>query len=499
VAVVVLAEIVVAARTSAASPETSAPVETISLPAALSQAVRGNLQLRRARAQIRHSEADLMSARGSFDIVVEASTTYSRRVTPRVSVDDLSGGNSDQNTYRLQLGRRLETGGKLTLGVNGAASTTDSVLDCGLQADGRACVLHNMGATLALTQPLLAGGIAVATSDVRRREVQRDVAAVNRIASAAVVVRDVVIAYGQLAYAHRVLAIQRAALELAREQLRNNEKQVSVGKLAPIEVAAAEQAVSGTELLVLSAEEEVINRTLALRELLGSEAPIPTTWLATEDPPLPLPPSLSEAALVERALAYNPQLQALRMGRKLNDVDQRVARSLLWPTLDLEASLSTIGRATEPRQALRQTGAFENTAWLAGLNFAFPVQNRVARGRAEAVRIEAEELEIDLEAQSRQIRSQALRLLNSVRSGGKRIEFARKTVAFAEMNLKAERGRFSLGQASNNDVLRVQQELKQAQLTVASATLELLADQASLAALTGQILAEHGIALGGLE
>ena len=117
----------------------------------------------------------------------------------------------------------------------------------------------------------------------------------------------------------------------------------------------------------------------------------------------------------------------------------------------------------------------------------------------EFARVEREKVDINVGNQSQQVRNQVLRLVNGLRSGSKRIEFARKTVSFAEMNLKAERARFGLGQSTNNDVLRVQQDLKQAHLTLASATLELTSNEAALAALTGDILAQYRIALKGKE
>jgi outer membrane protein TolC len=82
-----------------------------------------------------------------------------------------------------------------------------------------------------------------------------------------------------------------------------------------------------------------------------------------------------------------------------------------------------------------------------------------------------------------------------IRSAGARVEFGRAAVTFSQDNLQAEMARFQVGTSTNNDVLLRQQELKQAQSSVARAAADLLEAEIALAALTGDILETYGVEL----
>ena len=75
--------------------------------------------------------------------------------------------------------------------------------------------------TLSFSHPLWRGfGTEIALADLRRARIQQDIAELARQMRACNVVRDVAIAYWELAYATQALAIRRSAVELAEEQLR---------------------------------------------------------------------------------------------------------------------------------------------------------------------------------------------------------------------------------------------------------------------------------------
>jgi outer membrane protein len=477
--------------------EEAPTLETISLSAALSEAASKSPELLRALAEVRGAAGLALAARGAFDLELELGGSKARKVIPRLGPDDFSGGSSSETAYRLELSRRLETGGRLSIGIGGVADASDSFLECGfIESARRSCILHGLNAALTLTQPLLRGaGPGVARAEIRQRDLERDVAALSRRARAAIVMRDVIIAFGQLDFAHRSLAIQKAGLELAREQLRNTERQVAVGKRAAAETAAAEQVVSASETARITAEEDTFARSLALRELLGVENPVPMKLLLPEGGP-PLPDGLfDEAALVARASDRNPQLVALRLGRKLNDIEVETARSLLLPKLDVEASVGSVARATGFSPALSQLRARENLIWMAGLSFAFPLQDRAGRGQLARARATREGQDVTVESQARELRNQVLRLANTIRSGLRRLELAKKTAGFAEVNARAEKNRYLLGQSTSNEVLRIQHDLRLARLAVAAATLELTTSAAWLDALTGDVLERHRVEL----
>jgi outer membrane protein len=78
------------------------------------------------------------------------------------------------------------------------------------------------------------------------------------------------------------------------------------------------------------------------------------------------------------------------------------------------------------------------------------------------------------------------------------VTLAKQTVGFAQQNLEAERARFSVGRSTNNDVLLRQQELKNAEISVVRATVDLLDSEIALSAITAEILDRYGVVLKGL-
>ena len=91
-----------------------------------------------------------------------------------------------------------------------------------------------------------------------------------------------------------------------------------------------------------------------------------------------------------------------------------------------------------------------------------------------------------------------MRVSTQIRTASTRVDLARKTVGFAQQNLEAERARFSVGRSTNNDVLLRQQELKNAEISVVRANVDLLNSDVALSAITAEILDRYGVVLKGL-
>ena len=158
----------------------------------LGRAVTGNPDLLRVRAAIDLAEGNLLAAEGAFDFVLTGDGTFARRKTPPVNNTDPAAGTTTSFTANVALTRALETGGSIAIGAQEVITRTSVAL----QSCGTLCTYYNSGVTLRFTHPLLRGfGSEVATANLRKRQILLDTELLNRRARAAVVVRDVVIAY----------------------------------------------------------------------------------------------------------------------------------------------------------------------------------------------------------------------------------------------------------------------------------------------------------------
>lgn len=500
-ALVVLAATLPVPVATAASAETPAqPAATLSLTDALKGAIRGNPDLRRERVAMDSAAATLMAAYGAFDVTLTGGLTAARRVLPRLTDADIGGGFTESLTLDLGVARALETGGRLALTVQGVGSRTSSRFQCGglPAAMGMACDVYTSQVALSFTQPLLRGfGSEVATANIRRQTIQRDIALQNRLARASVVVRDVVSAYWELAYASRDLAIRQSAVALAQEQRRVSEVMVEVGRLGKLEMAAVDRAIADRMQDVATAQQLMLVRALDLQRLLGRPVAADFAPPAASDEPSPAALAIDPRAETTRALESSPQLRALRSGIALSELDVRTTEALLRPRLDFVGSVGAAGRRPDLAAALEQVAGFEAPVWSAGLTFEWPVQNRAARGNGLAARAAGDRARIDVEDLELAIRDSVVRFSSAARTAARRLELARAAVEHAQKSLEAERARFEVGRATNNDVLLRQQELKTAEVQVARASVDQALAEAALSAVGGDILDRYRIVLEG--
>src|SRR5262249_7535962 len=94
-----------------------------------------------------------------------------------------------------------------------------------------------------------------------------------------------------------------------------------------------------------------------------------------------------------------------------------------------------------------------------------------------------------------QVSAAVLRAVAAAEVARRRVEVLARSTDAATLDLAAERARFEVGRSTNFDVLRRQDELASAQLSQARAKVDQLTAIAQLEALTGEILARHGVRL----
>ena len=474
--------------------------QPLTLMQAIEQAVKANPDLRRERIAIDVADAQLEAARGAFDFLLNSNLTFSQRTTPPLNSQDVQGGFNNTLDLELGLARQLETGGGVSFGVRNIGSDTNNRLQCGTLAGvATDCTIYSSTVELGFNHPLLRGfGSEIAQANVRRQRVQKDQALLNRQMQAANVVRDVVNTYWGLSYATQDLAIRRSAVELAREQLRVTQAQIDVGRLAPVDAAAVERAIGERMQEVLVSEQELLFRTLELRRLFGQGGDPGMQVYGANDAPQANPREVDVAGELSRAIESNPQLRAIHLGMKLTEIDLEVARSTLRPRLDFLGQVGATGRRRELPAAIAQAFGLDDMTWSAGLQFEMPLENRTAKGQERVARLASERSRLDTGDLEQEIRNQVVRLTSVISTSSKRVDLAKATVGFATQNLEAEKARFSVGRSTNNDVLLRQQELKNTEIQVVRATVDLLVGETSLAALTGEILERYRLVLKGI-
>jgi outer membrane protein TolC len=507
--VLLVAMTLVATRAEGESPTGAPEPADLALRDAIARAAAGNVQLLKQNVALRSSQGGVVAALGGFDFVVAADGTYVHNVNPSVSRTDLQGGYTDSGVVDLSLTRALETGGTLTLALQGRRTRSSTALNCGSMnlttmmmtssmtlMPTASCPIYAPAATLTFTQPILRGfGREIAEANLYKARVNNDLALLNRQAQAANTLRDTIIAYWELAYQTQDLEIQRFSEKLAREQLRTTDAQIQVGKLGELSAAAVHRAVATAQQGEASSEQALMGRALDLQRLFGAAVPSSFVGYKAADALAASKHDVDVAAETKHALEASPALRSIERGLELTATDLRVARDSMHPQLNFVGMIGTGGRSLDVETSLSQMKEPANIDYSAGFTFSLPVQNRVAHGTEEVARAAADSAQLDAHDLELQIRDTVARMAAQIRSASARVDYGRDAVTFSEQNLKAEQARFQVGTSTNNDVLLRIQELLQAKISVARASADLLEGEVALAALTGDILDAYGVVL----
>ena len=460
----------------------------------IAAAVRHSPDLERARIDLAAARAQLLRAEGVEDTHVEAAATAQATGT---TPDDPNGETEVRLvTVDVSARKALSTGGTLSViaagdrqHVIGIQRLPNSVpLLAGLQHRYAASVVFE------LVQPLLRGAGATAfEAPIRQAEQQRDAAALTQEARARDLVVAIAQAYWQVAFAWRQLEVRKASLELADKQLAYTEGAIRTEKVARSEALAVQQAIAVRKQDVIAGEQEVYERSVALRQLGGLEIGPDALAVTTEALPAKVDAAaLDVAAVLGAAYDHSAELAALAATRRAAEIAVAAADNAASSRLDLDVSGG-------PSQANRDVGKLLSSdvgyQVNASLTFDHSIERRTERGGQQVARaalLQAKLAERDARAK---LAVRATRAVQRARAALASIALGSEAIGLAEQNIAAEQKRFELGKSTNFEVLRRQDELEQSRLRHASAVADYLAARVDLDGLSGAILARYGIVM----
>jgi outer membrane protein TolC len=302
-------------------------------------------------------------------------------------------------------------------------------------------------------------------------------------------------AYWNLIYAIENLKVKQQSLDLARDLLSKNKREVEVGMVAPIEVLSAEAEVATREADILQAEIAVTNSEDLLKTIINIEAEEGAGLLQIEpsDAPTQEARSVSLDEALKTALAMRPDLQAARVGLKNDEINVAYAKNQVLPELNFYTSYWSpgisgtqllyldgnpltgvvvgkipggAGAALSDALGLR----YEN--WSIGLQLNIPVSAFSSRAQYEVSRIGYEQSIVNLANLEQQIFLEVRTAVRAVEINFKRVLGYRAARELAEKKLEAEAKKLKVGLTTNYVVLQYQRDLTDAKTAELRALIE---------------------------
>ena len=340
-------------------------------------------------------------------------------------------------------------------------------------------------AQITLTQQLVRGlRPSIVDSDQIAAEHTARASAARARSTGADVRSAVAAAYWELAFAHADLAIRKLSVDAAREQARLTQALVREGQVPHSALLATEQAIASRVDALVSAEQAIVERSLALRVLIG--LPIESgdvVVVPTDGPALDAGRPVDVAAALARALASSPGVTAAAATVDASVARRRAADDRVLPGLDLSIVADSI--ENEPNVAPADpTAPLTGESVTATLTLRYDLfgGQGAQRDRERAAERRAR---IELAEARRRIQHDVVAAAARVDAGARRIALTAGSEERAAALLKAEVLRFSGGQATVFDVLARQAELEEARRASLRAAIDRAIADADLHRLVG--------------
>jgi outer membrane protein TolC len=504
----------------------------LSLEEAFRLALRKNLDLRSERYAQDIAESDIEKAEGAFDAFVFSTFSYEFSSEPLSS--QLQGAETfyfkrENTLFDVGLGKQVKTGGQfeLKLDMNRFESNSTFLI---------VNPYYGTRLNLRFSQPLLKNaGTAFQTAPIRIAE-NLHLISVDRWQE---FITDILVtvsqAYWDLVFAHENLEVRKKSLALAKELLRDNETQVRLGTMAPVDLLQSQTGVALREEEVIGAEAVLESAQDILKELLQlDQAPTysSTQIIPTDTPSMPPP---RENARLEEAinLAFEnrPEYRAALKELQTQNLHIKIAQNQLLPTLDVIADVGLNGlagtavpttdlSAVEGLSPLEQllilvgvippptftspldgkwAESFEELLnpdshqWRVGLRFEYPLGNNVAKADYRQAKMDGHRTLWALRGLEQKVILEVKEAWRALEVNRKKIRTSGTSVRLARQQLEAEHKRLSLGLSTNYQVLQMEEDLRNVQINSLRAKVDYWKARAKMLKATGMFLKEEKI------
>ena len=450
----------------------------------------------------------------NLDPNVTASIQFDRKRAPSTSF--FTGGTSSTNNYNFTVNQGFVTGTNFEVDFSNTYATNSnptSQFSPQLSSSFRATITQHLlqGAGIWINKRFMYQAINnrhIADSAFR----QQILYTVNQVENI----------YWGLVQSYEDVQAKNRALQQSSKLLTDDQKQLQIGTMAPLDVVQAESTVATDKQALISSEnslnyqQQIIKQAIArnLNDAVLSTAPvIPTDRVSIAELPEEQQPV---EALVQEAFQRRPELEQAVLALRNDEITLKGARNALLPTFDIFGYLQGQGIGGAINRNLNcgfypggicpkgDTGygtafsnAFNNSAPDKGIGFniTIPIRNRAAQATQERSLMEYRQAELRLEQLYIQIRMQVVNARFALANDRAAVQSAVAARDFNRQSMDAEEKKLKLGASTTASVLLQQRNLATAEDQLNSAYATYAKDRAGLYQMLADTLQNYGINL----
>ncbi len=479
-----------AAALAAAQASTQAPdgqaaggtARPLSMDEAVKLALEQNLGIRIQRLDPQIQDTAVAQSRSFWSPTLGTSINRVGNNYPAISIFQPAYGNGTTNA-NVSLAQSLPWGGSYTAGwINQRLITDNPTSNYSPQLYSN--VQFNY------TQPLMRNfNIDQIRQQVKQSQKFRELSDIQLQAVVVSTTRAVRDAYWDLVYAISNQKVQQLSLELSQQFLKDNQKRVEIGTLAPIDIVQAQAEVASNEQGVIVAEAAIKTAQDNLRALILDPGQ-PEFWNINFDPTDAA--SFAEQgvdvdAAVRNALDKRTDLQAAKNTLAVGDVNMRFLKNQILPDVNLQANYGAISYGGTQLTGL-STADFSNLAlgivparsiisqrsygsvlgdvftnaypqWTVGVQIGYPLGSSTVQANLARARLQYQQAETQVKNLELQIATQVRLAARNVTTNIKRVQSARASRELQEKKLDAEEKKLAAGMSQSFFVFQAQRDL----------------------------------------
>jgi len=461
------------------SPCTGEEILSLSLEDCIVKAMENNLKVAVEVYNPEMADVSVTQAKGLF--MPRFDIGYSNRQNENPSYWWIQGAGtveSKYSNYSIALVQQIPTGGNFSLSMTNYRSETN---------EGFQLINPRYGSTIQFdfTQPLLKNfGYKISRKEIIIAQNNLDISRNQFKRILQDTIYKVQETYWNLVYAIEGYKVKQQSLQLAKDLLAKNKKEVEFGKLAPIEILNAESVVAQREADILAAEALIKGSEDILKNILNlPEEEVTIKKIVPLDEPRFVKKKISLDNALKQAIINRPDLKVNQTNVESKNLDLSVAKNQMLPGLDLSFSYwspgisgdrliyegndvfygAVIGKEQgSARDSVRDAFQFLYKNWTVGVTLSVPLSNVLTRTEFVRARMGLEQSLLELKNSEKQILLEVRDAVRQIDTNAKRVEAYGLARELAEKRMIAEEKKLSVGLTTNYFVLEYQEKLANA-------------------------------------
>ncbi len=448
----------------------------MSLQECIQIAVDQNPDLQVVKYEPLKSAADILTAKGMFDPLLNIQASYAESVQ-QASAETQTLGllyflfNRNTNIESKDMLSKTSVSGRLQTGTLYDVSLA---LNNGASSFNKFRTQWSGGLTLTLSQPLLRGrGNNFNTARIRMAENAKKIAESQMRLAVMTVVSEVVKTYWDLVGTIESVLVREQALANAERLLEISRKRLDIGSAAAMEVLQAKAGVAMRQTDLVTARSQVQNAEDAIKAVLNMRdngifssariIPVDRPNVGDFDPDILKNESDQVTKSIEIALKNRPEMTSGDLEIKTSEIERRRAANDMLPDVSITGSMFQGRRGYEWENVFNGIAQRDDHSYMVGLKASVPLGNRAARGAFQRADITTKQAGQKLEKTKQELMLKVRLASRAVQTSQILIESNRQAKQLQEANVDAEEKRLRLGVSTSYRVLQVQQDLTLAQ------------------------------------